>query len=144
MSTGSCLCGHIKYTIDVDPTTTTSKTSACHCRACRKITGATTSLNLIVPASTFHLTPPSGELKIIKVPHIDEPFDFSLAFCPECGSPIYAVPHWEGLGDIVVIQVGTLDDEGWVEKTPGQESNVWKRVGWFKGVEGAEVKERYT
>jgi hypothetical protein len=100
------------------------------------------SLNLVVPKPSFKLN--NGSLKTVRTKHCDEDFEFTLAFCPECGSPVYAVPHWKGVGDIVVVQVGTLDDESWVEKLPGKEINIWKRVGWAEKIDRAEQKERYT
>ncbi|KIW27143.1 uncharacterized protein PV07_06910 [Cladophialophora immunda] len=142
MVRGSCLCGHVTYNLDIDLHVAQMETKTCHCRPCRKITGAFTSLNLTVPSTSFALT--NGSLKTVKTTHVDEGFEFSLAFCPECGSPIYAVPHGPGLRDILVIQVGTLDDVNLLQKAPTVEMNVMHRLGWVKEVEGAEQKEKYV
>ncbi|KIW75849.1 hypothetical protein Z517_10594 [Fonsecaea pedrosoi CBS 271.37] len=138
---GSCLCGNVKFNLDVDPEAADMQTKACHCRPCRKITGAVASLNLNVPAKAFTLT--SGKLKTVKTKHVDEGFEFSLSFCPECGSPIYAIPHGLGAQDVLVIQVGTLDDASVLEKVPAVEMNVKHRLQWVKEVEGAEQREKY-
>ncbi|OAP57078.1 hypothetical protein AYL99_09191 [Fonsecaea erecta] len=142
MVEGSCLCGSVRFTLDIDPGAAETQTKACHCRPCRKITGAFTSLNLTVPSKAFALT--NGSLKTVKTTHADEGFEFALAFCPDCGSPIYAVPYWAGPQDILVIQVGTLDDADVLEKVPAVEMNVKHRLGWVKDVEGAEQKEKYV
>jgi hypothetical protein len=79
---------------------------------CRKITSAYTSANLDIPASAFHLT--SGELKRVRTTHKDDGFEFSILFCPDCGSSIYAEPHIEGWKDVVIIQVSELWLHGFV------------------------------
>lgn len=169
---GSCLCGNVNFVLDIDPSTANAvstfpgvpgpkinhsmnfgsqecacvgvQTSLCHCRPCRKITGGTTSLNLTVPSKAFQLTSGSGALKTVKTKHMDEGFEFSLSFCPECGSPIYAVPHFEPQPDIVVVQAGTLDDVSSLEKTPATELNVKHRLPWVAQIDGAAQKEKYT
>ena len=157
MVEGSCLCGSVKFNLDIDPNTANNEvcklkspqasirllkiqTKVCHCRPCRKITGGFSSLNLTIPADAFKLT--NGTLKTVKSTHVDEGFEFSLTFCPECGSPIYAVPA--GPRDIVIIQVGTLDTGGVLERVPTTELNVKHRLGWVQNVEGAKQNEKYT
>ncbi len=81
---------------------------------------------MTVPSSTFSLN--SGELKIARTKHVDEEFEASLAFCPDCGSPIYAIPHWDGWGDDLVIQVGCLDEEEVLKLEPKTELNVKCRL----------------
>ncbi|KIW12698.1 hypothetical protein PV08_09976 [Exophiala spinifera] len=137
---GSCLCGNVKFTLDVAPDAA-NPTSVCHCRPCRKISGSTTSLNLTVPTQAFRLT--SGSLKTFKTKHIDEGFEFSLSFCPECGSPIHAVPHSTPQPDIVVVQAGTLDETGPLLKTPVTELNVTHRLPWQTPIEDAAQKQKY-
>ena len=158
MVKGSCLCGNVNYNLDIDPDAENpvcripvlrtslcsrrTQTSVCHCRPCRKITGSTTSLNLTVPSTAFALS--SGTLKTIKMKHIDEGFEASILFCGDCGTPIYAVPHWEPQPDIKVIQVGTLDDVAFLEKTPTIELNITHRLKWALPITGAEQRKKYT
>ncbi|KIW53016.1 hypothetical protein PV05_08621 [Exophiala xenobiotica] len=148
MTHGSCLCGDVKFSLAIDPdvnvtSTRTDKngqTSLCHCRACRKITGGTTSVNLTVPSTHFVLD--SGTLKTVTTRHVDEGFEFSLSFCEGCGSPIYAVP--QARPGVKIIQVGVLDDGDLLDKTPDVELNVKYRPAWVQQVSGAEQRERYT
>ncbi|KIW90065.1 uncharacterized protein Z519_09496 [Cladophialophora bantiana CBS 173.52] len=137
---GSCLCGNVKFSLDVTPDAA-NPTSVCHCRPCRKISGSTTSLNLTVPTEAFTLT--SGSLKTVKTKHMDEGFEFSLSFCPACGSPIYAVPHFMPELDIVVVQAGTLDEVAPLLKTPATELNVAHRLPWQTRIGAAAQKEKY-
>ena len=74
--------------------------------------------------------------------HIDEGFRYTLFFCEECGSPIYAEPASQS--DKFVIQVGTLDDVELLERTPAVELNVKHRLGWTRPIETAEQREKYT
>lgn len=108
---------------------------------CRKITGASTSVNLDIPAKNFRLI--SGNLKRVRTTHKDEGFEFSLAFCGACGSPIIAEPHIEGYSDIVIIQVGSLDDPETLESKPVLELNTKHRLPWIPAVDGAEQKIAY-
>ena len=120
------------------------QTSVCHCRPCRKISGGTGSLNLVVPDTTFTVT--KGELRKVRTAHLDEGFEFTIAFCADCGSPIYGLPHPnEGAQPpIVVIQVGTLDDIGPIETTPVQEINIKHRVPWIGKIDSAVQKRTYV
>jgi hypothetical protein len=86
----------------------------------------------------------SGNLKTVRTKHVDEGFEFSLSFCEDCGSPIYAVPHSTPQPEIVIIQVGTLDDISLLEKAPVAELNVRHRLAWIQPIDGAAQKEKYT
>ncbi|KAG6990710.1 hypothetical protein FocnCong_v020501 [Fusarium oxysporum f. sp. conglutinans] len=115
------------------------KTSTCHCRPCRKITGATTSLNLPVQASAFKLQ--KGKLKNTTNTHVDEGFQFTVAFCRDCGSPIYAEafigPNAAAESNTLIFQAGTLDDAGPLEAPPAEELNIKYRLTWVGVVAGA-------
>lgn len=121
-------------------------TSTCHCRPCRKITGGTTSLNLPVQASAFTLQ--KGNLKNTTNTHVDEGFQFTVAFCSECGSPIYAEafldPNAAPGSNPLIIQAGTLDDVGPLEAPPTEELNVKHRLNWVGVVAGAKQRQGYV
>ncbi|KAF2185580.1 hypothetical protein K469DRAFT_576097, partial [Zopfia rhizophila CBS 207.26] len=139
---GSCLCGGIKYEVDITDEAARD-TSTCHCRVCRKITSGTTSLNLVVPRSTFKLT--KGTLKTVDATHFDEGFDIILAFCGNCGSAIHVEAQMgEAAAGVYIIQVGTLDDTGPLEATPPVELNVKHRLGWLEPVKSAEQRRSYV
>jgi len=144
MVRGSCLCGIITYEADipVDETGKPRAISLCHCRMCRKITGAYTSSNLDIPAANFHLK--SGTLKRVGITHKDDGFEFSVLFCPDCGSSIYAQAHIPEFREVVILQTGTLDDPvEMLEEAPSKELNTKHRMPWIKAVEGAEQKDGY-
>jgi hypothetical protein len=108
---------------------------------CRKITSAYTSSNLTVPTKNFRLK--TGELKRVRTTHKDDGFEFSILFCPDCGTSIYAEPHIEAMKDVVIIQVGTIDDVDVIERQPGAELNVKHRMPWAIEIEGAKQNQGY-
>lgn len=105
---GSCHCGLIKFSAEVDP----KLTSICHCNDCQKLTG--TAFRLSVPAITGTFQIESGEPKIyVKV--AESGSRRAQAFCPECGSPLftYGVENPTAIG----LRVGALDERSQLPPT---------------------------
>ena len=81
--TGGCHCGHITYKAEVDPGTV----RVCHCTDCQKLTGTVFRATIASLPGTFVLK--TGTPKIyIKI--AESGTKRAHAFCPECGTPIYA------------------------------------------------------
>ncbi|KAH7273232.1 Mss4-like protein [Fusarium solani] len=139
---GSCLCGAVRYAIDISGEQA-AKPLLCHCRVCRKITGGSTSHNVTILYSAFTLK--SGELKVYQATHFDEGFEVWLHFCPTCGSPIFAglTGSSPAPDDQVFIQGGTLDDTTPLESTPVAELNVKYRLSWVGQIQNAEQRQGY-
>lgn len=100
--TGGCLCGAVRYEIAERPT----HGGYCHCRMCRRATGAPVFAGVSLRKSAFRLT--RGEPKRYR--SSERAFRW---FCGDCGSPLFFEPldapeFWEVL-------VGSLDDPSWVE-----------------------------
>lgn len=80
---GQCLCGAIQFEADVQPGSMT----ICHCLDCQMHSGSAFRANIAASAATFKLikgvprtfakTTASGTKRL-------------LAFCENCGSPLYA------------------------------------------------------
>ena len=80
---GGCLCGHIEYKAGVDP----DKVAICHCTDCQTNSGTAYGVVVAVVNEDFRLL--RGELKTYE--KIAESGTVRvLAFCPECGTRIYA------------------------------------------------------
>ena len=79
---GRCQCGQISFTAEVDPATV----RVCHCTNCQKFSGAPYRVGVPASAETVHIT---GEPKQY-VMVADSGAERIQAFCPTCGSPIYA------------------------------------------------------
>lgn len=97
---GGCLCGAIRYRIR-----TVFDVVYCHCRACRRRTGAPVALSVVVPKDAFDLLegrPSSFRSSDMRKSH----------FCGTCGTPLYFV---EDRGPYVSVSHGSLDDPKRVE-----------------------------
>jgi hypothetical protein len=81
---GSCHCGKIAYQAEVDP----NAVGICHCTDCQTLTGTAFRANVQAPAATFRLL--RGEPKIYVKKTAESGNARAHAFCPDCGTPIYA------------------------------------------------------
>ncbi|WP_156013227.1 GFA family protein [Thioalkalivibrio sp. HK1] len=97
MSSGSCLCGAIRWSLASDP----KRMTHCHCRMCRKAHGATFATFLIGDLQGFRFE--QGEADIVAY---ESSPDFIRPFCVHCGS---VVPH--RASDRVRIPAGAMDDD---------------------------------
>jgi len=79
---GRCHCGRITYEAEIDP----NAVNVCHCTDCQTLTGTVFRAAVQAPAATFAL---KGEPKIY-VKTADSGNKRAHAFCPDCGTPIYA------------------------------------------------------
>lgn len=79
---GGCHCGNLSYEAEIDP----EKVGLCHCTDCQTLTGSAFSAFVPVPKEAFTLR---GEPKIY-VKTAESGSKRAQAFCPECGTRIYA------------------------------------------------------
>ena len=99
--TGACHCRHITYQAEVDP----AAIRICHCTDCQKLTGTAFRATVASLPGTFVLT--SGTPKTY-LKTAESGNRRVHAFCPECGTPIYAAavePNPSTYG----LRVGGLD-----------------------------------
>ena len=99
--TGRCQCGQIGVEAEIDPT----QVRLCPCADCQTLTGTAFRTNVSSLPGTFVLR--SGTLKIY-VKTAESGNKRVHAFCPECGTPIYAAApgaHPASYG----LRVGALD-----------------------------------
>lgn len=81
---GVCHCGRIAYEAEADP----NDARICHCTDCQILTGSAFRANVQVPASSFKIL--RGNPKIYIKKTADSGAPRAHAFCPDCGTPIYA------------------------------------------------------
>ncbi|KAA1471892.1 hypothetical protein DENSPDRAFT_850528 [Dentipellis sp. KUC8613] len=102
--TGSCFCRAITYHFEL-ASPDEAFTSICHCRNCKKFTGAENSMAIKIPRATFtYLT---GAPRT----HAADNGSGTLVtreFCAECGSGI--MEYGEHAGDYTYVFHGSLDD----------------------------------
>lgn len=80
---GGCHCGHITFEAEVDPDTV----GICHCTDCQTLTGSAFRVTVAAREGTFRLL--SGQPKTY-LKTAESGNKRLHAFCPECGTPIYA------------------------------------------------------
>ncbi len=79
---GSCHCGAISFTAEVEP----SQVSACHCTDCQVLSGAPFRAIAMVPIERFSLHgQPRSYVKVAQ-----SGSRRAQVFCPECGTPLYS------------------------------------------------------
>jgi hypothetical protein len=86
---GGCFCGAITYEAEVDP----EKTSICHCKDCQQLTGTVFRVTVPAPQENYRIT--KGTPKVF-IKTAASGAKRAQAFCPECGSHLYATSAGEG------------------------------------------------
>ena len=81
---GACHCGLITYEAEIDP----EQVRVCHCTDYQSLTGSAFRVVVPVPADKFSM---SGE-PTAYIKAAESGARRVQAFCPKCGSPIYAAP----------------------------------------------------
>ncbi|KAI1141353.1 Mss4-like protein [Hypoxylon sp. FL0543] len=129
---GSCFCGKIRISYEGEPVSQVT----CHCLDCRKISGSTYSVNLVVPRPAFKLV--SGMPKTVsKV--ADSGKEITSYFCGDCGSTLWR--ETETFGENNIVKAGVMDDcNALDEAKPVGEIFTKNRVGWVAEVPGAAQK----
>ena len=118
---GGCFCGAIRYRADVVP----ANTMLCHCRSCRKVTGAPVVGWLTFPLENFRFTR-------------GEPDEFASSppvqrtFCRQCGTPLTYRSDVEPA--TLDVTTGTLDDPD--AFPPTHHSWLSHDVGWVRFGDG--------
>ncbi|MDB5848018.1 MAG: aldehyde-activating protein [Rhodoferax sp.] len=121
---GACHCGDIHFEAEVDP----AKVNLCNCTDCQVLTGSGFRVSVTVPSDTFQLN--SG-LPSIYIKTGDSGTQRAHAFCPRCGTPVYACAVTENPPSYT-LRVGTLKQRA--ELAP--QTRTWCRsaLDWAQDV----------
>ncbi len=129
---GKCFCGHVTYDAEVDA----DRVAVCHCTDCQNHSGSAFGVVVRVVNDSFELK--SGKLKTFhKI--ADSGTKRALAFCPECGTRIYAKTVGEGL-DFFGLRVGTITQRDLLPP----KIQVWCRstLSWVEDLSGLPKAEK--
>lgn len=123
---GSCHCGALKFSAQVDP----ARVTICHCTDCQIMSGTAFRTVAQVAAADFKWLEGS--------PNIYEKTGESgnrraLAFCSTCSTQIYATSA-EAPQDLFGIRVGTLAQRG--ELKPSVQVWCQSRLDWLGEIDG--------
>jgi hypothetical protein len=128
---GACHCGNVAFEAEVDPETA----RICHCTDCQTMSGSLFRTNIQAAAETFRLV--RGSPKIY-VKTADSGAKRAQAFCPDCGTGLYATspdnPASYGL------RVGTIAQRAMFR--PRQQIWCQSALPWTSEVDGLERRER--
>ncbi len=112
MITGVCLCGAIRYRIDLPIT----ELRQCHCNNCQKASGSVGTIAAPIPTSAFKLL--QGTPKRYSAV-ADSGRTLHRFFCANCGSPLYS--QRENTPETMVMRAGTFDDSDGLKIT----AHIW-------------------
>lgn len=96
---GSCLCGQVKYSFDVEPRALV----ACHCSRCRKATGSAFGTFALVPKDHFAWTAGSEHIATFA-----SSTHARRLFCRECGTTLGSLSDHRPT--FMHVAAGTLDE----------------------------------
>ena len=131
--TDNCHCGHITYEAEVDPATV----RVCHCTDCQKLTG--TVFRAAIPSLPGTFVLKSGTPTIYTKTGSSGRQRFH-AFCPECGTPIYATSP-EPNPSIYGLRVGGIDQRGQLAP-PARQQWCRSALPWSMDLTNVEQVER--
>ena len=114
---GACHCGKLTYQAEIDPETA----SICHCTDCQTLSGSAYRTNVRTVEGGFKLL--SGQPKIY-IKTAESGAKRAQAFCPDCGSPIYATSATDP--KIYGLRVGTIKQRGQLRP---------KAQGWYRSAQ---------
>jgi hypothetical protein len=98
---GKCHCGRIAFAAEVDP----DRVGICHCADCQTLSGS--PYRIVAPANADRFELLRGE-PTIYVKTADSGGRWAIAFCPHCGTPIYAATAEKPTS--YSLRVGTLKE----------------------------------
>lgn len=130
---GACHCGFIAIEGEADPKTTT----ICHCTDCQTMSGGPFRVSVRVPGASLKMTgQPATYVKTTAASGIPR----VQAFCPKCGTAIYATSVGDGVQPFYMVRVGILRQRD--ELVPTQQ--IWLRsarpwVGDIAAVPSSEL-----
>ena len=118
MFLGSCLCGAVKYTIQMEQL---DDITLCHCHNCQKASGS--AFNAITPVAAEHFQV-EDEQSVLK--HYESSPGVERHFCGQCGSPLFS---FRPATQQYRVRIGSLDDS--INFKPAQHIYFAYRAPWL-------------
>ena len=127
---GSCHCGKITYEAEIDP----ELVKICHCTDCQTLSGTAFRTNVQTRAFKLLTGKPKIYVKIAESGNRRQ-----LAFCADCGTPIYSAPPGN-LAKVVVLRVGAIRQRGQLPPT----EQYWFRSAqrWLQNLSAVKTREK--
>ena len=121
---GGCHCGFIRYEADIDP----NAVGICHFTDCQTLSGSAYRTVVSVKKDDFRML--GGQPKIY-IKTAESGNKRAQAFCPECGTPLYATTPTDP--QVFGLRVGTVRQRA--ELKPKRQ--IWSRsaLDWVMNLE---------
>lgn len=128
---GACHCGRISYRAKVDP----ASVALCHCADCQALSGSPYRAMVSARAEDFEIT---GAPRIY-VKTAESGRKRAQAFCPDCGSPIYAADPVSPA--TYSIRIGSIRQRHRLERPTRQ---IWRSsaLDWSADLNGIPSTDR--
>ena len=132
MIDGACHCGAVAYEAEIEP----GQIMICHCTDCQTLSGSAFRTVALTRPGGFRLL--RGEPRIY-VKTAESGRKRLQAFCPDCGSPLYATSEGDG-AKVHAIRIGTSRQRR--ELVP--QGQIWCRsaLPWLGGIGATPGDER--
>jgi hypothetical protein len=131
---GGCHCGYITYEAEAFP----ERASICHCTDCQTLSG--TAFRTSIPTVEDGLRFLSGE-PAVYVKTGESGAKRAQAFCPRCGSPIYATSVGAG-PKVYNIRIGTVRQRN--DLVPSRQIWSRSRQRWLDGLPSIRGLEKQS
>jgi hypothetical protein len=103
---GQCHCGKIAFAAEIDP----DRVGICHCADCQTLSGS--PYRIVAPAEAARFERLRGK-PTVYIKTADSGNRWAIAFCPTCGTPIYAAEAENPTS--YSLRVGTLRERALLE-----------------------------
>jgi hypothetical protein len=128
---GACHCGNVAFEAEVDPETV----RICHCTDCQTMSGSLFRTNIQAAGETFRLVRGSPA---IYVKTADSGAKRAQAFCPDCGTGLYATSPDNPTS--YSLRVGVISQRAMFR--PRQQIWCQSALPWTSEVDRLERRER--
>ncbi|EGD94405.1 hypothetical protein TESG_01923 [Trichophyton tonsurans CBS 112818] len=133
-TTGSCLCGKVRYELEGLPTNSV----LCFCDNCRKATGSICMANSWYKKEALKITQGKYNLATYSDNATDSGVTLERSFCVTCGSSVVSENKGK-LPGMVIVSGGTIDfAEGESWGPPNLEYFCKRKAAWLTTPEGSE------
>ena len=106
MMRGGCLCGDVRYRIDIKEPLAVGN---CHCTVCQKLSGAPYVTVMFIPVPLMHV---EGEVSTVQTDAASGN-TMTRSFCGRCNTPLFG--QSSGTDKIRPVLVSSLDDHEDIE-----------------------------
>jgi hypothetical protein len=120
---GRCHCGQVTFEAEIDPITV----GICHCTDCQMLSGSAYRVSIRADAKDFKL---NGDVSSY-VKTADSGNKRRHAFCPNCGTPMYATTLENPTS--YTLRIGTISQRA--ELPPLRQIYMHSAVPWSENIE---------